>query len=234
MRSFIPTGMALLLALSPSFATGTSGTNALSAFVPAEAKQLASQGERAFAHGNLTEAESLYKKALEFAPENPPILVSMAAVETRLGKIQESDVFLRHALRSDLNNGPAWLLLGMNALSQKRDDEAFANLTQAVLHDTGNARAHNYLGMAAERKGWNEVAEQELRRAAELNSGYADANFNLAVLYLKRTPPLVEMARRHYQRAVDLGTPHDPLIEAQIAKAIATPASPASPSATLP
>ena len=234
MRKFIPGGMLLFLALYPSFATPISGTNATAAFVTTEARQFAGQGERAFTHGHLTEAESLYKKALEFAPENPQILISMAAVETRLSKTQESDVFLRHALRGDLNNGPAWLLLGMNALAQKRDDEAFADLSQASLRDPGNARAHNYLGMAAERKGWNEVAEQELRKAAELNPDYADANFNLAVLYLRRTPPLVEMARRHYQRAIDLGASHDPLLEAQIAKAVASPAAPASPSATLP
>ena len=234
MRCFVLAGMALFLADSPIFATASSGTNTATPFVPTEARQLAVQGERAFAKGNLPEAEALYKKALEFAPENPPILVSMAAVETRLGKISESDTFLRHALRADLNNGPAWLLLGMNALTQKRDDEAFAALVEATLHDPGNARAHNYLGIAAGRKGWNDCEEQELRRAAELNTGYADANFNLAVLYLRRTPPLVELARRHYQRAVDLGTPHDPLIEAQIAKAVASPTSPNAPSAPLP
>jgi tetratricopeptide (TPR) repeat protein len=234
MKAILPAGMALLFYLSPLFAADTPATNPVIAFVPSEAKQAANQGERAFAHGDLTVAESYYKKALEFAPQNPPILVSMAAVETRLGKFKESDAILRRALRSDLENASAWLLLGMNALQQKHDDEAFADLSQATLHDPANARAHNYLGMAAERKGWNEVAEQELRKASELNPAYADANFNLAVLYLKRTPPLVEMARRHYQRAVDLGAPHDPLIEAQIAKAVASPAAPASPSAALP
>jgi hypothetical protein len=54
-----------------------------------------------------------------------------------------------------------------------------------------------------------------------LDPGYADANFNLAVLYLGRTPPLIELARRHYQRAIDLGAKHDPAIEKIIAKAVA-------------
>jgi tetratricopeptide (TPR) repeat protein len=234
MRCLLFPAVISLLTAVASFATTQPETNQATSFLPAEARQLGTQGQRAFSQGNLQEAESLYKKALEFSPENPQILVSMAAVETRLGKIGESDMYLRHSLHGDLNNGAAWLLLGMNALAQKRDDEAFANLAQATLHDPGNARAHNYLGMAAERKGWNEVAEQELRRAAELDPRYADANFNLAVLYMRRTPPLVEQARRHYQRAIDLGGTHDPLIEAQIAKAIASPVAPGTPSSILP
>ena len=80
----------------------------------------------------------------------------------------------------------------------------------------------------------SEASEQELRRAVELDPDYADANFNLAVLYLRRTPPLVELAHRHYQRALDLGTARDPLIEGQLAKAVASQSTPASPSANIP
>jgi len=124
------------------------------------------------------------------------------------------------------------MLLGMNALEQKEYDEAVADLLQATLHDGKNPRAHNYLGMAAGRKGWSDASEQELRRAVELDPGYADANFNLAVLYLRRTPPLYELARRHYQRALDLGAARDPVIEKLIAKSVVTPASTSSDSST--
>ena len=86
--------------------------------------------------------------------------------------------------------------------------------------------------MAAGRKGWSDASEQELRRAVELDPGYADANFNLAVLYLRRTPPLYELARRHYQRALDLGAARDPVIEKLIAKSVVTPASTSSDSST--
>ena len=186
-----------------------------------EARKLSAQAEKAFASGNLKLSESLYKKSLEETSANASLLVSLAAVETRLGKLDASQSLLRQALRLDLNNGAAWMLLGMNALEQKQDDEAFADLVQATLRDEQNPRAHNYLGMAAGRKGWTEASEQELRRAVELDQRYADANFNLAVLYLRRTPPLIELARRHYQRAVDLGAPRDPAIEKLIAAPVA-------------
>ena len=227
--------LALVLGFQSLSAAKPSATNSPSTtFVPEMARQLASRGEHAFSKGNFKEAESLYQQALEFGPNSPSILVSFAATETRLGKLSESDSLLRKALRVDLNNGSAWLLLGMNALAQKRDEESVADLVQATYHDPNNPRTHNYLGIAAGRKGWSDTSEQELRRAVELDPTYADANFNLAVLYLRRTPPLLELAHRHYQRALDLGAAHDPLIEAQLAKVIATPSAAPAASAPLP
>jgi len=126
----------------------------------------------------------------------------------------------------DLDNGAAWLLMGMNALEEKLDEEAVASLIQATLHDPGNPRAHNYLGIAAGHRGWNDVSEKELRKAVELDPAYADANFNLAVFYLGRTPPLAELARRHYQRALDLGIRRDPAVESQLNKAASNPVTP--------
>jgi len=198
-----------------------------------EARQAALQGGRAFAAGNLTEAEKLYARSLALDPSAPAVLVSMAAVKTRLGKTDESLAFTRRALSADWSNPAAWLLLGMNSLELKRDDEALADLMQAAVRDDANPRAHNYLGIAAGRKGLGELSERELRRAAELDQEYADAHFNLAVFYLNRTPPLIEMARRHYQRALDLGSPRDPSVEARLAKAVAAPTPSASSSGTI-
>jgi len=195
---------------------------------------LSTQAGKAFSSGNLRVAEELYSKALSRSPSNARLLVSLAAVKTREGKTAESVELARKALSLDWLNSLAWLLLGMNSLETNKDDEAIADLMQATLRDDSNPRAHNYLGIAAGRKGWNEVSEKELRRAVELDPDYADANFNLAVLYLGRTPPLFEMARRHYQRALDLGSPHDAALEARLAKAVASPASSPSSSAPLP
>jgi tetratricopeptide (TPR) repeat protein len=178
---------------------------------------------KAFASGNLPEAERLYDKVSASPGVSTAVLVNAAAVKTRLGKIPESRELLRKAVSRDVDNKAAWLLLGMNALDRQEDEEAFADLARAVLLDPSNPRAHNYLGIAAGRKGWPEASETELRRAVELDSGYADANFNLAILYLGRKPPLAELARRHYQRALDLGTPKDPSVEKLLSNALATP-----------
>lgn len=200
----------------------------------ADVRLLSLNAEKAFSSGRLPEAERLYSEALASSPASSRLLVSLAAVKTRLGKTGESVALLRKALSLDLENGAAWLLLGMNALEQNRDEEALADLMQATLRDGRNPRAHNYLGIAAGRKGWSDVSEQELRKSVELDPSYADANFNLAVFYLARTPPLTEMARRHYQRALDLGSPRDPALEARLAKAVASPSPSSATSAALP
>ena len=197
-------------------------------------QSLAAEAGRAFSSGNLPLAEKLYEQALALSPSSPRLLVNLAAVKTRRGKTAESAELARKALSNDWQNPQAWLLLGMNSLESGKDDEALADLMQATLRDEGNPRAHNYLGIAAGRKGWGEVSEKELRRAVELDPGYADANFNLAVFYLGRTPPLIEMVRRHYQRSIDLGSPHDAALEARLSKAVASPAPSPSSSAVLP
>ena len=197
-------------------------------------QSLDAQAGKAFSSGNLPLAEQLYGQALSLSPSSPRLLVNLAAVKTRQGKTAESVELARKALSCDWQNPKAWLLLGMNALESGKDDEALADLMQANLRDNANPRTHNYLGIAAGRKGWNEVSEKELRRAVELDPDYADANFNLAVFYLGRTPPLIEMVRRHYQRALDLGAPHDAALEARLSKAVASPASSPSSSAALP
>jgi len=229
--------VALSLAALPFIPSllATPGTNSQATTIPDHVVQLASRAERSFVGGNLKEAESCYGEALKSLGETPPpatLLISFAAVKTRLGKISESRALLRKALSIDLNGGSAWMLLGMNALEQKDYEEAVADLVQATLHDGKNPRAHNYLGMATGKKGWKDASEQELRRAVELDPNYADANFNLAVLYLSRTPPLYELAHRHYQRALDLGAAPDPAIEKLIAKSVATPASTSSTSSS--
>jgi tetratricopeptide (TPR) repeat protein len=197
-------------------------------------RSLAAQADKAFSTGNLPQAEQLYGEALLLSPSSSRLLVNLAAVKTRRGKASESIELARKALSGDWQNPQAWLLLGMNSLESGKDDEAVADLMQAVLRDDSNPRAHNYLGIAAGRKGWKEVSEKELRRAVELDPGYADANFNLAVFYLGRTPPLIEMVRRHYQRALDLGASRDAALEAKLAKAVANPSSSPSSSAALP
>ena len=45
------------------------------------------------------------------------------------------------------------------------------------------------------------------------NPNYADAHFNLAVIYATASPPARELAKRHYARAEELGSEPDPSLE---------------------
>jgi len=110
-------------------------------------------------------------------------------------------------------NGLGWLLLGVIEYDQDKLDAALAALSQAALWEPKNAMVHHYLGVTVGKKGWYSGAEDEMRKAIELQPNYAEAHFNLAVFYLQRNPPAVELARRHYQKARDLGAAPDPDVE---------------------
>ena len=181
---------------------------------PDAAKLIAAQAKKEYAQGALPAAERNYHEALLLDPNNVDYLNHLASIETRLSRPQEAERLLRHSLQEQLENPAAWLLLGMNYLEAHQNEKAFAALVQATLYDPKNARAQHYLGIAADRQHWNDIAEAALRKAIELDPNYADAHFNLAVYYLHLTPPPLELARRHYQRAVDLGATHDPKIDA--------------------
>ena len=89
---------------------------------------------------------------------------------------------------------------------------------QAVLYAPEDARAHQYLGATFARRGWYSAGEEELRRALELNPKSPDAHYNLAMIYMERVPPAVELARRHYIRSIELGAPPDEKLAERIGK----------------
>jgi tetratricopeptide (TPR) repeat protein len=174
-----------------------------------ETKMIALQASKDYDKGDFDSAEKKYQQLLSLSPHDVETLNHLAAVEIHLNNRGETERLLKESLQQKLENPNAWLLLGLNELQEQRIDEAFAALVQATLYDPKNARAHHYLGIVAGRKEWHEISEASLRKAIELDPKYADAHFNLAVYYMRHNPPAMEAARRHYQRALDLGAPHD-------------------------
>ena len=93
---------------------------------------------------------------------------------------------------------------------------AISHLTRVVNDDPKNSRAHMYLAVVAQQAGWSSAAEEELRKAIAIDPKYAEAHYNLALVYLEQKPPAVELAKRHYFRALDLGARPDKKIEEQV------------------
>ncbi len=178
-----------------------------------EAQRLGTAALEAFDSGDMEGARQKFQKLLDLEPDNFFGLVNIGTVEYRLKLWDDGEKHLKRAVRLQPESGPAWLALGALYCDQDKLDEALAALSQAVLYAPKNAKAHNYLGVTVGKKGWYSGAEAELQRAIELDPDYAEAHFNLALCYLRRSPPAVEMARRHYTRAVELGEAPDPLVE---------------------
>jgi tetratricopeptide (TPR) repeat protein len=198
-------------------------------YVPEVAREAAAEGSAAFARGDFERARRAYLKVIDLAPDNLLGLINLGVVEYSLKKLDDAESHLKRAVQIKLDAAPAWLTLGIVYMDQNRLDEALAALAQATLYDPRNARARNYLGVVVGRKGWIDGAQVELRRAVEIDPNYGDAHYNLAVFYLEGKPPSIELARRHYFRAIELGAEADPEIEKTLKTAPAITPTPKPP-----
>ena len=156
------------------------------------------------------------EKILQTEPENFAALMELGSLEYGAYHADEAERLLKRAVRVKPESAQAWLALGVVECETGKLDAALAALSQAVLLEPRNPKAHSFLGVTVGRKGWLDGAEAELQRALELDENLAEAHFNLSVVYLQEAPPLVELARRHYQRARDLGAAPDSLVEKQL------------------
>jgi cytochrome c-type biogenesis protein CcmH/NrfG len=184
---------------------------------------LLNEARTAFALKDFTTAEAKYEAVLAQDPNNVTALSNIGVVQYQQGKLDDAEQTLRKAVVQAPNDSPSRSLLGVIYFRKGKIEEAFGELTRAVALDPRNAEAHNYLGITLSEKGWQAAAEQEIRRALELNPQYADAHFNLAAMYARQKTPKLELARYHYQKAIDLGADRDPKME-QVLKAV-TPKS---------
>ncbi len=177
--------------------------------ISGETQKMAASALSAFNRGDLAAAKKGFSKVLELAPDNGPTMINLGLLEYRLKHYPEAKKLLGKAVRVAPEAGLAWLILGVIEYEMGDLDASLAALAQAVWLEPKDARAHHYLGVTIGKKGWYSGAEDEMRKAIELDPSYAEAHFNLAVFYLQRVPPAVELARRHYQKALELGAAED-------------------------
>ncbi|MBU6182005.1 MAG: tetratricopeptide repeat protein [Verrucomicrobia bacterium] len=182
-------------------------------FMPGVVVNALAEGNAAFEKQDLPVARRAYEQVLKVDPRNVAALVNLGLIEIQLKNPKRAEELLNQAVDIRIDTPQAWLALGMIHMDAEKPDAALAALSQAVLRDPENPKARNFLGVVIGRRGWIDGAQAELRRAVELDPAYADAHYNLAVFYLQEKPPAVELARRHYFKARELGVEKDPEME---------------------
>ncbi len=181
--------------------------------VPAEMVQVAQEAKDQFEKNNYREAEKLYEKVLAQTPNNVNMLNNLGVVRFRSGKLKLAEESFKKAIAIRPEDGFSHCTLGIVYYSQQRFDDAVNELTKALAINIKNPTAHNYLGITASQKGWQEAAQKELETATALDPTYADAQFNLAVVFATQQPPNKDNARKYYKRAVELGAEPDSSLE---------------------
>lgn len=184
--------------------------------VPSEFRDLAREANELFARQKFDEAAAKYQTILNSYPDSLYALSNIAVVRFQQGNYQEAENHLRRAIQLAPQDAFSHSILGISLYQQGKYDEAVQMLSRAVALDPNDPKTRNYLGISASQKGWQEAAEQECRKAIELDPNYGDAHFNLAVIYATQRPPALELARRHYNRAVELGIPRDQQLESML------------------
>ena len=188
--------------------------------LPPGAANLVARAEAAFSRRRFAEAEEAYREVLRMDESNPVTLANLALIQLEQEKTSEAEKNLERALELSPQNAYAMSHLGMVRFRQERFEEALDLLSRAAELDPNSAEIQNYLGVALSQQGHREAAETALRKALQLAPNYAGAHHNLAVIYATQKPPYIELAKFHYQKAVALGEPAHPDLEAQLKKGV--------------
>lgn len=207
--------LALILFIAPCHAQDQlelAPTKPKQTFTNEQAK-LARAGAAATATDDLDAAQAIYRKLVEAAPDNPLSHANLATVEYRLGNFEASAKSLEKAVAMDTTLTDSWLTLAMAYHQLIEPDLALSAVARAMANGDRQALAHQYMALIVSARGWGDAAESELREAIKLDANNPDTHFNLAILYLQKTPPAATLARQHYKKARELGAQKDDAVE---------------------
>ncbi len=181
--------------------------------LPPGAANLVAEAQRCFAAKQYDKAESAYLQVLNQDPKNVPTLGNLAAIEVEAGHLDKAETNIKQALALDPDDPYSLYVLGILRFRQTKYDDALDALARSAKLDPQNAEVQNYLGLTLSEKGMRIPAEAALRKAVELQPGYAGAHYNLAVVYATEQPPATALARWHYEKAIAAGYPRNPDLE---------------------
>jgi len=185
--------------------------------LPGGTATLVAEAQKYFAARQYDKAEDDYLQILRHNENNGLALANLAAIEIQQNRLDDADKHIQAALVQAPNDAYNLSLLGYLKFQQGKYDDALDALSHAARLDPQDPQIQNYLGVTLGHKGLRQQAETALRKAVQIDPNYAAAHNNLAVIYISQEPPLPELARWHYERALAAGQPPNPDLEKMLA-----------------
>lgn len=162
---------------------------------------------------NFDAAEQKFNAVLKQDPTNVYVLAYLANAQFAAGHLDDCEKSVERALAVEPDDPGSLYLLGVLRYRQERLDEALDALSRSAEYNPTNSATQNFLGCVLADKGLRPAAETALRKALQADPDYAEAHFNLAVVYVGNQPPSLELARWHYKKALALGHPKSDMLE---------------------
>lgn len=181
--------------------------------LPEELVEPARKAAEAFSRQDWAEARKLYEEIVAKAPGNSLMLSNLGSALFQQGNFKEAVTHLAKAVAANPKLIHARITLGLSHHYSGDTFLAISELARAVHEKPDDFRARSYFAIVLRENGWPDAAESQLLKAVELNPRFADAHYNLAVIYFERNPPALELVRRHYFKSVEMGAPRDQEIE---------------------
>jgi tetratricopeptide (TPR) repeat protein len=210
---YTPEELALFKQSSPQLTANPNAEKKSVQDLPPGAASLVAEAQNYFSAREYGKAEADYQQILKQDQNNGLALANLAQIELQENKLDDADKHIQAALAQSPNDAYNLTVLGRIRFSEARYDDALDALSRASKLDPQNPDIENYLGVTLAQKGLRAEAETALRRAVQLDPNYGAAHNNLAVIYLTQQPPMVELARWHYEKALAAGQPRNPTLE---------------------
>ena len=159
--------------------------------------------QSAFQHhraGRLEQAEAIYRRALQLAPNHPDALYQLGVLNHQLGKNEAAIELIKRAIRSNRANPFFYDYLGSLYKELNRLSEAEASYRRALEINPDFAEAHYNLGVTLQDRGLPSEAERSYRRALELRPDFAEAHHNLGTV--RKDQGRLSEAEASYVRAL--------------------------------
>jgi tetratricopeptide (TPR) repeat protein len=131
--------------------------------------------------GELEQAETLYKRALELVPGRPSVINNLTAVLLQLKRYDEARSWCESLLATDPRNAVAILNSGNCQLALKNPDAALKLFEDALAIRADYAEAHSNRGEALQHLGRHEEALVSYDAALAIKPDFAGALSNRAI-----------------------------------------------------
>ncbi len=157
------------------------------------------------ASGQAQKALEMYEAALAKAPDDPDLMLRVAAAQVSAGKenLGRAEELLRKVLQLRPNNGEVQYYMGRVLLAKGTSlAEALRYFERAADLDPNRAEYFLYVGWAANDSDQQGKAEKALDRCLELDKSLADAYWQRGIL--RRRQRLVNDAEADLKKALEL------------------------------